>query len=141
MFNPSRDQVRQFFIEAWRKHRERAPTAPLETIAAELVDMHPEYHPLLESADVLTREWTPEDGATNPFLHLSLHLAIEEQLGINQPPGIRAIVDQLKQRMDRHEALHIVLDCLGEVMYQAQRDKKMPDNNTYLELLRRAASR
>ena len=141
MFNPSRDQVRQFFIEAWRKHRARAPTAQLETIAAELVDMHPEYHTLLEAEDALTREWTPEAGETNPFLHLSLHLAIEEQLGINQPPGIRAIVDQLKQRMDRHEALHVVLDCLGEVMYQAQRDKKMPDNNTYLDLLRRGSSR
>jgi hypothetical protein len=141
MFNPTRDQVRQFFIDAWTKHRAKQPGTTMETIAAELVEMHPEYQSLIESADVLHKEWTPEDGQTNPFLHLSLHLAIEEQLGINQPPGIREAVDALKQRMDRHEALHIVLDCLGEIMWQAQRDKQMPDTNHYLDLIRRAASR
>jgi hypothetical protein len=141
MFNPTRDQTRQFFVDAWAKHRARQPTTPLETVAAELVDMHPEYHELIEAADALEREWTPEDGQTNPFLHLSLHLAIEEQLGINQPPGIRAAVDALKQRMDRHDALHIVLDCLGEVMWKAQRDRQMPDTQHYLDLIQRAASR
>jgi hypothetical protein len=141
MYNPSRDQVRQFFIEAWRKSQTQTPTTPLETIAIDLVELHPEYHALLAADDAMTREWTPEGGETNPFLHLSLHLAIEEQLGIDQPPGIRAIVDQLKQRMDRHKALHIVLECLGEVVWKAQREGHMPDTDYYLDLLRRAATR
>ena len=141
MFNPSREQVRHFFIDAWRKHRERRPLPPLEAIAAELVDMHPEYHALLDDEGSLDRQWTPEDGQSNPFMHLSLHLAIEEQLGINQPPGIREIVDQLKTRMDRHDALHVVLEVLGEVMYRAQREQRMPDNEEYLDLLRRASSK
>jgi hypothetical protein len=141
MFNPTRDQVRQFFIDAWRKHRDRTPATPLETIAIELVEMHPEYHALLAADDALTREWTPESGGTNPFLHLSLHLAAEEQLGINQPPGIRTVVDTLKQRLDRHEALHIVIDVLGEVVYEAQRDRRPPDNDDYLARLHRAATK
>jgi hypothetical protein len=72
MFNPSRDQARQFLIDAWAKHRQRLPGTAMEALAADLVALHPEYHALLEAEDALTREWTPEQGETNPFLHLSL---------------------------------------------------------------------
>ena len=70
MFNPSRDQARQFLIDAWNKRRSSLPATPLEVLAADLVDLHPEYHELLEATDALTREWTPEQGESNPFLHL-----------------------------------------------------------------------
>ena len=83
MFDPSREQARRFFIDAWRKHRAREVVSPLEDAAIRLVAQHPEYHDLLDSAeDALAREWTPASGEANPFLHLSLHLAIEEQLAI-----------------------------------------------------------
>lgn len=141
MFNPSRDQARQFFIDAWKKHRDNLPITPLEGIAADLVATHPEYHALLEADDALLREWTPEQGETNPFLHLSLHLAIHEQLSIDQPPGIRATFDRLlMQHGERHTALHQVLDCLGETVWRAQRDRQPPDEGAYLECLRRSAS-
>ena len=140
MYNPSRDQARQFLISAWQKRRTATPATPLETLAADLVAMHPEYHTLLEANDALTREWTPEDGETNPFLHLSLHLAIEEQLSINQPTGIAPLFTQLlAQHGDRHTALHAVLDCLGETLWRAQRDAQPLDSNAYLNCLRRAA--
>jgi len=142
MFNPSRDQARQFLIDAWRKRRESVPATPLETMAADLVHMHPEYHALLAAADAMTREWTPEDGATNPFLHLSLHLAIAEQLQIDQPPGIRAICDTLAARHgDRHAALHDILECLGETIWRAQRDRLPPDGEAYLDCMQRKATR
>ena len=140
MFNPTRDQARQFLVDAWRKRREKLPATPLETLAADLVGLHPEYHALLEAADALTREWTPEQGETNPFLHLSLHLAIEEQLSIDQPPGSRAAFEALlARRGDRHAALHAVLDCLGETVWRAQRDRRPLDGAAYLDCLRRAA--
>ena len=139
MFNPSRDQARQFLIDAWRKRRQSLPATPLETLAADLIDLHPEYHTLLEAEDGLTREWTPEQGETNPFLHLSLHLAIEEQLSIDQPPGIRAAFEQLCAARDRHVALHGILECLGETMWRAQRDRAMPDGEAYLDCIRRRA--
>ena len=142
MFNPSREQARQFFIDAWSKHRANLPATPMETIAADLVATHPEYHELLQADDALVREWTPEQGETNPFLHLSLHLAIHEQLSIDQPPGIRAAFDQLMAKEgDRHAALHHVLDCLGEMVWRAQRDRQAPDGEAYLECLRRLATR
>ena len=140
MFNPSRDQARQFLIGAWTQRRNRLPGTPMDTLAADLVQLHPEYHALLEADDALTREWTPEQGETNPFLHLSLHLAIEEQLSIDQPTGIRAAFNTLQSRHgDRHEALHAVLECLGEMIWRAQKSGLPPDGDAYLDCVRRAA--
>jgi len=139
VFNPSREQVRSFFFDAWRKYRAGEPLAGLDTVGVEVMLAHPEYHHVLDVPDrFLDREYTPEDGATNPFLHMSLHVAIEEQLAIDQPPGIRAEFERLLAgRGDRHEALHVVLECLGETVWQAQRAGTVPDGAAYLECLRR----
>ena len=141
MFNPSRDEARRFLVDAWRKRREKLPATPLETLAADLVELHPEYHALLgDDAQALQREWTPEDGQTNPFLHLSLHLAVAEQLQIDQPPGIKAACAALTAKHgDLHAALHHILECLGETVWRAQRDKAPPDGAAYLDCIRRRA--
>lgn len=140
MFNPSRDQVRLFFIEAWRKEQAREVLTPLESMAADIARLHPEYHTLLaQGAAALAQEWTPESGTANPFLHLSLHLAIEEQLSIDQPIGIRAAFDALlAKRGERHEALHAVLECLGETIWNAQRNGGAFDGAAYLDCIRRS---
>lgn len=139
MFNPSREQARRFFIDAWRKHRAKELVSPLEDAAIRLIALHPEYHGLFEDDEAaLTREWTPESGEANPFLHLSLHLAIEEQLSIDQPPGLRAAFEALLARKgDRHAALHGVLECLGETMWRAQKSQSPPDGEAYVECVRR----
>jgi len=139
MFNPSREQVRNFFFDAWRKYRDGRPLEGLETVALEVMLLHPEYHHALDDPDrFLDRDYTPEDGRANPFLHMSLHVAIEEQLAIDQPPGIRAEFDRIfADRGDRHDALHAVLECLGEVVWAAQRTRAAPDGAAYLECVRR----
>ena len=139
MFSPSREQARRFMIDAWDKRRQGLPQTPLETLAADIVALHPEYHRLLELGPAaLEKEWTPEQGETNPFLHLSLHLAVDEQLSIDQPPGIRAAYSALlKRHGERHAALHQMLECLGEVMWQAQRQGQPPDGAAYLDCLKR----
>lgn len=140
MFNPSRDQVRTFFTESWRKYRAKEVLTPIEHIANDLILLHPEYHALLEDPDAVTKEFPPEGGQLNPFLHLSLHLAIEEQLSIDQPPGLRAAFESCQARRgDRHGALHDVLECLGETMFDAQRNNRQPDGEAYVScVLRRA---
>ena len=141
MFNPSRDQVRRFFCEAWRKHRERAILEGAEAVAADLIEQHPEYHALLENPDAaVSQEFTPESGQMNPFLHLSLHLAIADQISIDQPPGIRAAYHTLRSRLDVHDAEHALLECLGEALWRAQGEGGNIDAVAYLESIRRVAN-
>lgn len=140
MFNPSREQVRRFFCDAWRKHQERLPLVGAEVAAADLAARHPEYHALLADPEgALDKEWTPEGGQMNPFLHLSLHLAIHEQLSIDQPPGIRAAFERLVGRMDRHAAEHILLETLAETVWHAQRSGGQLDAAAYVDAVRRQA--
>ena len=139
MFNPSRDQARQFFFDAWKKRRDSMPLAPLEAIAADIIAKHPEYHTLLESPEKNAgRDYLPEEGETNPFLHLSMHIAIAEQVSIDQPAGIRNAVQQLAQHLDSpHDAEHEVMDCLAETIWQSQRGHTPPDMRIYLDCLER----
>jgi hypothetical protein len=95
MFNPSRDQVRQFFIDTWAKHKAKQVLTPLEDIALNWIEQHPEYHEVLVQPESMTRDFNVEEGKTNPFLHLSMHLAIAEQLSIDHPRGIRQAFDRL----------------------------------------------
>ena len=139
MFNPSRDQARDFLFDLWAKWRAKAPLTALESLALDILLQHPEYHAVLEDRSrYLERDWRPEGGETNPFLHLSMHLAIEEQLSIDQPPGIRAAVEALERRRgSAHAARHDVMECLAEVVWNAQRHGVPFDNDAYLECLKK----
>jgi len=137
MFTPSRDEARRFLFEAWRKARARQPLTPMESLAVDVAQLHPEYHAVLDQPEkYLDRDFLPEFGETNPFLHLSLHLAIAEQLSIDQPPGIVAEYQRLRTRRgDEHAALHDVMECLVETVWRAQRDGTAPDSAAYVECL------
>ena len=135
MFAPNRDQARQFFFDTWKKYRDGEALSALEQVALTVMSLHPEYHALLEDpARNLDRDYTPADGAVNPFLHLSLHLAIEEQLSIDQPPGVRAEFARMRAVTgSEHDAKHALLECLGETIWQAQRTGSGPDPQLYLD--------
>lgn len=137
MFAPSRDQARLFFFETWRKYRLGETLSDLEKVALQVISLHPEYHALLDDPDRnLNRDYLPEHGAMNPFLHLSLHLAIEEQLSIDQPHGIRAQFERIAAAAgSEHDAKHALLECLAETIWQAQRANAAPDQAMYLECL------
>ena len=141
MFNPSRDQVRQFFIETWRKHRAHEVLTPLEAMALDWIEQHPEYHEDIEQSDAMTREFNVEQGRTNPFLHLSMHLAIAEQLSIDHPRGIRLAYEQIASRTDTHHAAHEIMECLGTVVWESQRLGKALDSDAYIDLIRQRVSR
>jgi hypothetical protein len=141
LFSPSRDQVREFFFALWARAQAGAELSGLESMALAIALEHPEYHGVLANPErYRDREWGPEDGETNPFLHLSMHLAIEEQLSIGQPPGIRETVRSLAARHgSEHEARHGAMECLAEIVWQAQRNGAPYDNDAYLACLRRRA--
>ncbi len=138
LFNPSRDEARLFLFETWRKRRGRELLTPLEDLAAQLIAKHPEYHAVLENPlQHQERDYLPEQGAANPFLHLMMHLTIEEQISIGQPPGIRAHFARLTQKLEsEHDAQHRMMECLGEMIWQAQRSGTQPDAAVYLECLK-----
>ncbi|AVY93373.1 MULTISPECIES: DUF1841 family protein [Microvirgula] len=139
MFNPSRDEARRFLFDTWQKHHAGQPLTDLERIALAIELEHPEYQPMLADPDrYLDRDWRPEGGETNPFLHMMMHLSIEEQVSIDQPAGVRDLVDRLAARLGtRHDAQHAAMDGLAEMIWLAQRNGSMPDPNVYLNVLRR----
>ncbi|OIQ78828.1 hypothetical protein GALL_394560 [mine drainage metagenome] len=139
MFNPSKNEVRSFFIDAWA--RRDGVLTPLETLAVRWIEQHPEYHDELAAPDALQRDWGVEQGRSNPFLHLSMHLSISEQVSIDQPPGIRQACQLLAARSGEHEAQHAVMECLGEMLWQSQRSGLPPDGDAYVDCVRRRATR
>ncbi|MFM1891365.1 MAG: hypothetical protein RLZ44_442 [Pseudomonadota bacterium] len=137
MFGQDRTQLRRFFVSAWQKQQQAQPLEPLERLVAAVIAQHPEYQPLLRE-DALDRDWTPEQGETNPFLHMGMHITLAEQLGSDRPPGVRALYQQIVQHQgDAHAAEHRMMDCLGLVLWEAQRAGRPPDEAAFLECLRR----
>ena len=141
LFDPQVADVRRFYCGVWRKHRDGSPLEPIEAIALDWILHHPEYHPDLDDAEsALAAQYPAEAGRTNPFLHLSLHLAISEQRSIDQPPGIRACLDALERRLgNAHDAAHQAQECLAETVWLAQRRGGPVDQQQYLACLRRRA--
>ena len=143
MFQPSQHDVRRFFCDTWRKQREGLPLTPMEAMAADWITEHPEYHADLADAEAaVAASYAVEAGRTNPFLHLSMHLSITEQCGIDQPTGIRQAVSLLAARRNAlHAAHHEVMECLGEMIWASQRSGLPPDGHAYIDAVRRRATR
>ena len=138
MFNPSQHDVRRFFCETFRKARSREILTPLEMMASDWIFQHPEYENDFSDLDTaLEADYSVDHGKTNPFLHLSMHLSIAEQISINQPPGILPAFNQLAQRsQSTHAAHHIMMECLGAVIWEAQRNGTAFDGDAYLEAIK-----
>ena len=143
MFQPSQHDVRSFFCETYRKHVGQLPLTPMEATAADWISQHPEYFDeLADEAAALAAVYDVEAGRTNPFLHLSMHLSITEQIAIDQPSGIKQAHALLSRRLgSAHEAQHQVMECLGEMIWASQRSGLPPDGERYLECVRQRATR
>jgi hypothetical protein len=135
MFNPSQSDVRHFFCGVYAKWLVKDTMDGIETIAALWIAEHPEYHEDFSNADdAVVRDYAVDNGRTNPFLHLSMHLSISEQCSINQPVGIQSAIEQLTAKLDSlHDAHHVAMDALGEMMWESQRSGKPPDGEAYIE--------
>jgi hypothetical protein len=143
MFQPSQNDVRRFFCDTHAKQRAGLPLTPMEALAGRWVAEHPEYHAELADVDAaLAAVYEVEGGRSNPFLHLSMHLSISEQVSIDQPTGVRQAVELLAaRRQSLHEAHHEAMECLGEMIWASQRSGLPPDGHAYLDNLRRRATR
>lgn len=138
MFTPTRDEARRFLFDAWSKFQAQQTLTALEKLVVEILLRHPEYQRIFsDAAAYADKDYLPEFGEVNPFLHISMHLSIAEQLSIDQPPGIRQLHQQLSAHHDDvHAAEHDIMDCLGEMLWQAQRQRSLPDPAIYFACLR-----
>ena len=138
MFTNDRTKMRRVFTEAWRKHQENQPMEQMEQVIANIIQQHPEYHKLMQDPDdALDKDFLPEGGQTNPFLHLSMHIALQEQISTNRPTGIAGLYQQITQQTgDPHETEHQLMECLGQMLWEAQRENRMPDEQAYLRSIR-----
>jgi hypothetical protein len=139
MFGNDRREMRRFFTAAWRKQRNGTAMDPMEQVIANIIQQHPEYHALLEQEEqALEKDFLPEAGEGNPFLHMSMHIGLQEQVSINRPTGITIAYKELVMRQgDAHAAEHMMMECLGQMIWEAQSNQKAPDEQAYLACIRR----
>ena len=137
--NAGRVDLRRVWLLAWQKARERLPLTPLEAMLADVLRLHPEYLAMLEDPDTIARDWAPEGGESNPFLHMGLHVALREGVAADRPPGLRKLYDQLRGSQDLHAADHLLMECLAETLREAERAGLPPDESAFLARARRVA--
>ena len=143
MFSPSQSDVRRFFCTAYAKARSGYALEAIEIIASQWMDEHPEYAAdFADEAAALRAMGEIQEGQTNPFLHLSMHLSISEQCSIDQPQGIRRAVELLTHQRDSlHQAHHEAMECLGTMLWESQQSGLPPDGNAYIDCVQRQATR
>lgn len=142
IYSNDRIRIRQQFFTTWEKASQGLVLEPLEAIIADVIKDHPEYHPLLNNPDAaLDSEFYPEHGRTNPFLHMGMHITLREQVATDRPAGIRKLTQKLilKYR-DSHDMEHQMMEPLGSILWQSQRDNALPDEQAYLDALKILAS-
>jgi len=141
LFEQGRDQLRGIYTRAWNFYRQGESLNPLQAQIVAVIEQHPEYHSLLENADLaIARDYLPELGETNPFLHMGMHLAIQDQVSTDRPAGIRRLYEQLLAKTtDSHELQHKLMECLAEMLWQAQKDGELPDEERYIACIKTLA--
>ncbi len=136
MFGNNRNEMRQMFYSAWENFNNKASLQPLEQMIVGVIQQHPEYHALLADNNTIDRDFTPEMGQTNPFLHMSMHIALQEQLSTNRPACIQQVHQSLAAKLGNpHEAEHQLMECLGQMIWQAQREQTAPNEQHYIDCI------
>ncbi len=137
MFVQNRSEARNYFYRVWHKKKNKLPLEPLEAIIAAVIQAHPEYHHYLEEKEASeTHDFNPDQNESNPFLHMGMHIALKEQLSSNRPVGVdKAFEKIMRKSTSVHDAEHKMMECLGRILWEAQRREGLPDDNDYLECL------
>ena len=134
MFSQDRKKQREYLADSWQKYIKNRPLELLEEQLVSIIEIHPEYHDLIGNID---SEYLPEQGKVNPFLHINLHLALRDQLSINQPKGIKEAYQKLiNQHKDAHVVEHLMMECIAEMIYKSQKNNTVMDHEKYLNCIK-----
>jgi len=139
LFGQDRNQLRKVYFQSWYKFKNKQPMEPMESLIANLINQHPEYHDFFsQSEQNQAKDFTPEMGQSNPFLHLGMHISIKEQLGTQRPAELSALYQSLCTKLgESHAAEHQIMECLGQMLWTAQRDNQTPDESLYIECVKK----
>ena len=133
LYSQDRTEQRQFLAKSWKKFTNKETLEPLEKLLASIIQIHPEYHGLINNVD---SNYFPEQGEVNPFLHINLHLALRDQLSINQPTGIKDAYDQLLVKLkNEHAVEHLMMDCIAEMIFSSQKNQAPMDHQAYFQCI------
>jgi hypothetical protein len=134
VFTSDRSKQRQYLKQAWEKYTSQEQLEPLELQLSKIVEQHPEYQNLIKNLD---SEYFPEQGNTNPYLHINLHLTLQDQITMDQPKGIRDIHSQLIVKIkDAHEVEHMMMEHIAEMIFNAQKNNAAFDLDGYIQALK-----
>lgn len=134
-----RSDIRQVYVDVWHKMQDTSTVLePMEMIISDVIKLHPEYHAVLQKQEVLEQDFTPEQGQTNPFLHMGMHIAIREQISTNRPIGIKSFYMKQCKVRDMHDVEHQMMECLGETLWKAQRNNEGFDEQAYMQCIKKA---
>jgi len=134
VFSQDRKKQREYLADSWQKYSKNKPLEQLEKQLVSIIEIHPEYHDLIGNID---SEYLPEQGKVNPFLHMNLHLALRDQLSINQPKGIKEAYQKLiNKHKDAHVVEHLMMECIAEMIYKSQKNNTVMDHEKYLNCIK-----
>lgn len=112
-------------------------TEPEYRIAAILL-AHPEYEDVYEDTEILDGREFDTGSEGNPFLHVSFHQMIEDQLASGNHKELSFFVEVMENKgYDRHEIIHAVIKILIRMLSDAINNNKSIDVNRYKRLLTR----
>jgi hypothetical protein len=138
-YTQDRAQQRKFLANTWQKFLKNQVLDPLESQLASVIEIHPEYHKLINNVE---SEYFPEQGEVNPFLHINLHLSLREQFSISQPQGINEYYQKILGKVqDPHEAEHLMMDCIAQMIFSSQKNNTPMDHQAYIGCLKSISKR
>ena len=148
-----KDEALKLFRSANREHLhflwEKAKNNDLDglndedrRLAETMLQHEDEFFNVFEFADVLhDREFNP-DTDVNPFLHITIHTVVENQLAAKDPIEVFQFYNALrKKKCSRHDTIHLIGAILVPLMFDTMKNKTPFDNDRYVSMLKKYKSR
>ena len=130
--------MRQNIHRIWSmvKSGRRDELSEADNYLAEILMEHEEYSDHFENTEILDgREY--EAGVTfNPFLHISTHRMVEDQLLADSPVETVLFCETMEAKgFSHHDAIHFIIMILLHVMYISASGNRPFDTTRYKRLL------
>jgi hypothetical protein len=103
-----------------------------------MLEHEEEYFNQFEMADLTYNYQYDPDTEENPFLHIALHVVVENQLEAGQPTEVYQFYDSMRKRKcSHHDAIHLIAALLAPLIVIALQRNGAPDEELYRSLLRK----